>query len=59
MEEHFVAGDDQWTVVGETVLFFGLKEKLLEDGVVQVSCAHHESGEVGAYADRHVSCRHI
>lgn len=54
-EERLVAGNGEWTGIGESVLFLGLDQELLEDGVVQVRRTHNESSTIGAYADRHVS----
>lgn len=58
-EELFIAGEGERTVVRETVFFFGLNEKLLENGVVQVRRAHDESGVVSSNADCHVSRGYI
>lgn len=56
-EERLVAWDGQRSrLVGEAVLLLGLHQQLLEDGVVQVRCAHDEPSAVAADADGDVSC---
>ena len=54
-EERLVAWNRQGALVGKPVLFFGLYEEALEDGVVQVRRAHDEPLAAGPHADRHVS----
>ena len=58
-ENGFVAGDRQWALVSEAVLFLGLDKEFLKDGMVQVRRTHHESPATRPDADRHVSRRHI
>lgn len=59
LEERLVARDRQGALVAEPVLFFRLQQKLLEDRVVQVRCAHHEPRSARAHTHRHVSRRDI
>ena len=55
LEHRLVAGNRQGTVVGEAVLFLGLEEERLEDGVVQVRRAHDEPPVPAPHADRDVA----
>lgn len=55
LEYGLVAGDGERAVVGESVLFLGLQEKLLEDRMVQVSGADDESPGTAADADGDVA----
>ncbi|KAK8707909.1 hypothetical protein V6N13_058960 [Hibiscus sabdariffa] len=54
-----VAGDRQWALVTEPVLFLGLDKELLKDGMVQVRRAHNESTATRSHADSNVSRRYI
>ncbi|KAL4308124.1 hypothetical protein GQ457_01G025770 [Hibiscus cannabinus] len=58
-ENRLVAGDRQWALVAEPVLFLRLDKEFLEYGMVQVRRPHHESPATRPDADRHVTRRHI
>ncbi|KAL6982706.1 hypothetical protein U1Q18_016095 [Sarracenia purpurea var. burkii] len=54
-EERLVAGNHKRASVGESVLILGLGQEVLENRVVQVRRANHESSTVGSHTDGHVS----
>ncbi|KAL4273310.1 hypothetical protein GQ457_13G008260 [Hibiscus cannabinus] len=58
-ENGLVAGNRQWALATEAVLFLRLAEEFLEDGMVQVRQPHHKSPATRTHIDRHVSRRHI
>lgn len=58
-EHRLVARDREWARVAEPELLLGLHEKLLEERVVQIRGADHESPRIGAHADRYVARGHV
>ncbi|KAL4283538.1 hypothetical protein GQ457_16G013260 [Hibiscus cannabinus] len=58
-ENGLVAGDGQWALVTEPVLFLRLDKEFLKDRMVQVCCAHYVSPATRPHADSHVSRRDI
>eukprot|EP00268_Persea_americana_P051792 TRINITY_DN5745_c0_g1_i1.p1 TRINITY_DN5745_c0_g1~~TRINITY_DN5745_c0_g1_i1.p1 ORF type:complete len:188 (-),score=5.64 TRINITY_DN5745_c0_g1_i1:9-572(-) len=58
-EHRLVARDREWARVAEPELLLGLREKLLEERVVQIRGADHESPRIGAHADRYVARGHV
>lgn len=59
LKERLVAWDRKRAAFGETVLFLGLCKEALEDGVVQVRCAHHEPPVPVSNAECHVARRNV
>lgn len=59
LEHVLVTWYSQGSLISEAVLFLGLSQELLEDGVVKVRRAYNESPAGATHGDRHVSRRHI
>lgn len=58
-ELRFFTRNRQRTDVRETVFFFGIHQKLLENRMIQVRRSHDKPSAIDSDADRYVPSRHI